>query len=473
MRHLVLTILLSLGTLQAAEIPATPAGAALERWLEVVRGGDASAHHASAFAPSFTSQVGVEAYVQLCAQLKPLLATAPIVAVDEKSAHALSAWARTPAGTFEVVLQLEAAEPNRIETLLVRPSSPPSAERPFPSAGTLAQLLEHAREVGGYPAIAGAHMVGDELRAVAAVGVRRFGDEATVGVDDAFHIGSVTKAMTATMLARLIEAGTLDWETTVGEALDGVPMLDVYRSVTLHQLLRHRGGLIAATGFGPEEMARWTALEGDETAQRAAFVAHALQQEPVADPGTQTLYSNAGYTVAAHIAERRSGKSWSALMREQLFAPLGLKSAGFGWPERVSGHRGAPDNWAPIGETQYPLGEFIDPAGDLHMHVADLARFARAHLVGLGGGEGLLKPETFRKLHTPPDDDPYACGWIVSEVEGKPLHWHNGSVGTFYSMVTILPESDEVIALLFNAAPGAEALAREITRSTATRAAAP
>jgi CubicO group peptidase (beta-lactamase class C family) len=51
------------------------------------------------------------------------------------------------------------------------------------------------------------------LSAVGAVGVRKYGTDTPVTINDQFHLGSDTKAMTATMLATLVEEGKLSWGT--------------------------------------------------------------------------------------------------------------------------------------------------------------------------------------------------------------------------------------------------------------------
>ena len=93
------------------------------------------------------------------------------------------------------------------------------------------------------------------------VGVREAGTERAAKVSDRFHIGSVTKSMTATMIARLIERGELSWELTLGKALADVEMHPVYREVTLHQLLRHRAGIVAHLTHEDAELQRLGSLE--------------------------------------------------------------------------------------------------------------------------------------------------------------------------------------------------------------------
>src|SRR5262249_12649333 len=78
----------------------------------------------------------------------------------------------------------------------------------------------------------------------------------------------------------------------------------------------------------------WRPFEGwsgPATDQREAFTAYVLGRPPAFEPGTMR-YSNAGYTVAAAMAERVTGERWGDLVRTRIFEPLGMTSAGFGWP---------------------------------------------------------------------------------------------------------------------------------------------
>jgi CubicO group peptidase (beta-lactamase class C family) len=60
--------------------------------------------------------------------------------------------------------------------------------------------------------------------------------------------------------------------------------------------------------------------------RRAAFAAWVLRGKP-AGPIGQGLYSNGGYTIAAAIAERVTGRSWASLVRARVFEPLGIAGA--------------------------------------------------------------------------------------------------------------------------------------------------
>jgi CubicO group peptidase (beta-lactamase class C family) len=95
---------------------------------------------------------------------------------------------------------------------------------------------------------------GERIIAQGVAGVRQRATAKGITLDGRFHLGSCTKAMTATLVAMLIEEGTLNWSTTLGELLaDTVkPMHPAWEKVTLRQVLAHRTSL----RFEPDGLAQ-------------------------------------------------------------------------------------------------------------------------------------------------------------------------------------------------------------------------
>ena len=114
---------------------------------------------------------------------------------------------------------------------------------------TLDAELEPVRAKHGLPALAAAVVKGGAIIAAGAVGVRAHGTDVKVTIDDRFHLGSDTKAMTATLAAMLVEEGKLRWDSTIGEVLgDEVPGINPkLAAVTLEQLLSHSSGIPSDT----------------------------------------------------------------------------------------------------------------------------------------------------------------------------------------------------------------------------------
>jgi CubicO group peptidase (beta-lactamase class C family) len=325
----------------------------------------------------------------------------------------------------------------------------------------VSQMLENIREKHNLPALAAAVVVDGKVVATSAVGFRKNGGTEKVMADDQFHLGSVTKSMTATVAAMLVEQGKISWTTTIGEAFPELKseIHPDYLGVTLEQLLSQRSG---APGDAPADLWReaWAA-KGTAAEQRLAFSKGILARKPEAKPGTKYIYSNQGYTIAGVMLEKATGKTWEDLLRSMLFEPLGMTTAGFGAPASVGkvdqpwGHTktmfSGIEPVPPGPGADNPLA--ISPAGSVHCSVGDLAKYAAFHMAGERGESKLLKAESFKKLHTAiADNDDYALGWIVlkrSWANGRAL-MHNGSNTMFYVVVWMAPDKNCAVIVASN-----------------------
>ncbi|PYK60642.1 MAG: hypothetical protein DME21_11180 [Verrucomicrobia bacterium] len=328
-------------------------------------------------------------------------------------------------------------------------------------ADPVSQMLETIREKHNFPALAAAVVVDGKIVVTNAVGFRKNGGTEKVTVDDKFHLGSVTKSMTATVAAMLVEQGKISWTTTIGEAFPELKseMHPDYLGVTLEQLLSQRSG---APGDAPADLWRqaWAAT-GTAAEQRLAFIKGILARKPEAKPGTKYIYSNQGYTIAGVMLEKATGKTWEDLLRSMLFEPLSMTTAGFGAPASVDkvdqpwGHTktifSGSEPVPPGPGADNPLA--ISPAGAVHCSMGDLAKYAAFHMAGERGESKLLKAESFKKLHTAvADNDDYALGWMVLKrawANGRAL-MHNGSNTMFYVVVWMAPEKNCAVIVASN-----------------------
>jgi CubicO group peptidase (beta-lactamase class C family) len=282
---------------------------------------------------------------------------------------------------------------------------------------------------------------------------------------DLIHIGSNGKAMTSTMIGVLVERGILSWDSTPADIYPEIAneISPEFKYITLSQLLCHSAGIPGFTE--EEEFANIPVLRGDYIQQRLEFTKWVLTQKPLYVPGT-FHYSNAGYVIAASMAEVRTQKSCEFLMKELLFEPLGIR-AQFGWPaENTSdqpwGHAEIDGKLCAISPSnkEYLIPEWLAPAGDISISLPDYLSFLRCHLEGLQGCSSLLDKKTFELLHNVyntegPSGVGAAYGWGVKELNGVTCHVHVGSGGTFYICVALVPEMNIGIAVACNAGNGA------------------
>ena len=153
---------------------------------------------------------------------------------------------------------------------------------------SLTSMLESNRRKFNVPAMAATVLDASHVLECEAVGVLRRGDSSPVQRSSRFHLGSNTKAITATMVATLVEAKRLTWETTV---LNVFPewkdsMHSEYRRINLNDLFQHYAGLPQLNNAMSRDMRR---LPSDRPRDEVArFI---LQQPPAALPGSTSLYS--------------------------------------------------------------------------------------------------------------------------------------------------------------------------------------
>ena len=339
----------------------------------------------------------------------------------------------------------------------------PTTRAPGPNDPAVVALLEPIRTRHHLPALGGAVVSSAGLGPLAVVGVRKSGTTVAATPDDLWHLGSDTKAMTAVVIAGLVERGKLTWDTTIEAVLPKqvANARPEFAGITLLQLLSHRAGLVPNIAWG--QVAR---TPGPPSQQRLAALAVAATTPLSSPPGMKYEYSNLGYVVAATMAEQVASQTWEEMIREAVFAPLGMTSAGFGgtgtlgqidqpWP-----HLG-PDKPAPRNGPDEDNPPVMGPAGTVHCTLADWGRFVTDQLRGLKGLPGtILKPETYREMHTPPFGGNYAFGWL--EVDrpwgGGAVDTHAGSNTMNYAVVWMAPLRDFAVLVVTNQG-GAEAAA--------------
>lgn len=346
----------------------------------------------------------------------------------------------------------------------------------------LQSYLAEVRAKFDLPALAAAVVKDGNVVAAAATGTRVHGGSVPVTIDDRFHLGSNTKAMTATLAGMLVEDGALAWDSRVGEVLgeDIEGMSPSLANATLEQLLSHSSGIPSDTEEMIELYFSNTAFEENLVQHRLHTLDAWKHNELVVPEGSPFQYSNFGYVIAGMMLEKVSGTPWETLMHERIFAPLGMDGAGlgaqatYGLIDAAVGHRVAPDGsitpmlWGPAAD----VPPVMAPAGNAHMSILDYAKWAGWNAGRAERGPQLVAPATLayiqaEHVQTPVRENPppgtpstggYGLGWgiVAFEWAEEPLLTHNGSNSMNLARIVVDTDRDLAIVVTTNF-PGGDA----------------
>ncbi len=238
--------------------------------------------------------------------------------------------------------------------------------------------------------------------------------------DGRFEVGSVTKTMTATVLASLAADGMLGLDDPIGRWLSAGP----HGGITIRQLATHTSGLPAVA----PNRRTWQADPANPWAGYTFARAEEGLRGAALTPGGPWRYSNLGYQLLGLILQRASGQDYPVLMTERLLSPLtmtcsGVGPRGDGTPLPGHAHGREVPRW------DHPHG-----AGGVEATIADLARYARACLFPADTALGVA----IRLAQTPvlrtQDGSAQGLAWVVQDGN---VCWHTGGTGGFSACVTV------------------------------------
>ena len=339
------------------------------------------------------------------------------------------------------------------------PPVPLPAAAPAPGTvgdGRLPELIEWARASQNAPALAAVVILRGQVAEMGAVGLRSATSGIQVTTADQWHMGSMTKAMTATLAATLVEDGLISWDSTPVEVWPefAANIHPGFRNVTLRQFLSHTSGMKRDDGYDPAT----DSAPGTVAQKRRAWSEHLLARAPEFTAGSWN-YSNAGYVVAGAMIEARTGLSWETALTTRVFAPLGMTRSGFGAPgtpgalDQPYGHWSRNSGFDPIppGSSDADIPAAAGPAGNVHTTLEDYALFMQAHIAGARGVSGLLSADTFQTLQRPIVPN-YALGWFTQafptlRVDGLT---HSGSTLRWFSLAALAPTLNEGVMIATN-----------------------
>jgi CubicO group peptidase (beta-lactamase class C family) len=190
-----------------------------------------------------------------------------------------------------------------------------------------------------------------------------------------YCVASVTKPMTQIVAIRLLEQQKLALGDTLAKWIPDFPRGG---EITVENLFRHRAGLPHRVTTDAEEIVPHTAAEMVEFAKRAPLLY---------EPGSQSVYSSAGYSVLARVLELAGGKPFEQLLEEHVLAPAGAVHSGSALPHRLIPGRSKGYLWGLDGPMHAPLRDlsFLVGAGSVFSTPRDLFAVMQALLTGAFG----------------------------------------------------------------------------------------
>ena len=318
----------------------------------------------------------------------------------------------------------------------------------------------------GLPGIAVGLVERGETTLLHTSGERVAGSGEPVTPDTLFKIASNSKAMTASVLARLVDAGQLGWDDPVIKHLPGFRMHDpwVTRNMQVRDLLIHNSGLPQGAG----DLMLWP---GPNDFTRADIIDGLAHLEPERSFRSGYAYDNLLYVVAGEVAAAAAGDSYEALVKREVFEPLGLERCQVGAFDRDSvGNIAQPHRRSDGTNIPYALDPAQVPAitsaaaGGIRCSLADMLTWAGAWLEPDNAPAWLSQQqrEAMWSAHTPlpvPSRQhdwsrtrlrAYGYGWRLADIHGQWSVSHTGTLGGMYSVLHLLPDRNSGFMVMIN-----------------------
>lgn len=309
----------------------------------------------------------------------------------------------------------------------------------------LADLLrEHASAHRVPGASIGVRCAGEEM--FASYGIANTSTGAAVTAESQFSVGSLTKSMVATVVARLADEGRLSLEDPVAAYVPELRAATWAKRASVRDLLGNRSGLPLRARLEFD----FAAHDDEDDDVLSRFAATMAGEEPTP---IDWSYTNAGWCVLGRAIETVTGTPWEEAMRAELIAPTGMHETSFATESdsgaRVSGHELTADGAV----TVEPLvSRAYGPAGtSVVSTVGDLLRFAALHLDDPALAR-LRRPQPAARIHGWLDG--WCLGWGWFDWEGTRVWGWDSVINGERAVLRLLPERRAAVVLMANSNTG-------------------
>ncbi|MBZ9722031.1 serine hydrolase [Mesorhizobium sp. AD1-1] len=340
------------------------------------------------------------------------------------------------------------------------PADSLTPERITAALSKLEALAEAAVADGAVPGLAIGVVRDDEVIFLKGFGHREAGKPEIVDADTVFQIASLSKPISATVVAALVSDRIVSWDSKIADLDPAFRLADPYPAsqLTVRDLFSHRSGLPGTAGDDLEDIG----YDRVEILHRLRFV------PPSSSFRAGYSYSNFGLTEGAVAAATPTGKPWEQVAEEKLYRPLGMASTSSRHSDfvkrtnRAALHVKVDGAWAARIERD---PDAQAPAGGVSSTARDLSQWVRLILHnGVYAGKTLIAADALSQTHVPlisRGNNPvsggasfYGLGWNV-EFGRHGLSW--GHAGAFSvgarTLVTVFPKEKLGIVIVANAFP--------------------
>ncbi|OEZ93419.1 D-alanyl-D-alanine-carboxypeptidase/endopeptidase AmpH precursor [Janthinobacterium sp. HH107] len=313
------------------------------------------------------------------------------------------------------------------------------------------QRAEELTRTGMLPSIVIA-VIDGKTSAVYGFGSVHAGKNTKPGADTVYQIGSVTKTMTALLLADAVVEGKVKLDEPVAAVLPEytMPAFDG-KQISLLDLATHYSSLPRLPdNFAPKDPANPYA-DYTEAKQRQFLAAYHLPRAP----GTKFDYSNIGYAVLGTALAAQAGTSYEALLQKRIAVPLGMRSTS-NTPTHGMLARLAPGRLLSGEPTPAWDLNVVAPAGGVYSSARDMVAYLQAYMFKPLRPYALaLKPQ--RQL-APDSETKIGLAWLLEQRQGQSYAWHSGQTGGYTSYAAFTTDGKRGVVVLTNAARDIDAL---------------
>jgi len=254
-------------------------------------------------------------------------------------------------------------------------------------------------------------------------------DAARIDAKSAFEIGSVSKTMTAALLAELIGQGEASLDDPLADYLPTGTKLPVFegKKILLRHVVTHTSGLPAL----PARLGATDMNDPYVNLTEDALLASLGDVTLSAAPGTKFEYSNFASMVLSYAVARRAGEDYETLIRQQLFVPLKMDNAHIKQvPIGVRAAQGHSPNGKAVPAWNFSTN--LAGVGGVRATLEDMVNYVRGEL---GTPETSITPALKLSQHQVSKTPPMAMNWMLMPVAGRTVHVHEGGTGGFSSFV--------------------------------------